>query len=134
MAFLTSHCRPARFGSRGESLSVLSSIFTRVPSIVANLLSTLIRRPACSVSSLIAAVSSPTCEDRPPILRSIDALKPWHYPKERIKQVGTLNLPPKDTPRPTRHNLHTTKCCSKTAPLVTRIIQVLSFHCSLELT
>src|SRR5438874_262717 len=55
--------------------SDLYSIFTRVSSIVDSLLSTFKGRSACSVSGLRAAASSPTCEDRPPILRSTDALK-----------------------------------------------------------
>lgn len=36
-----------------------------------------ISRSACSVSSLTASTSSPICEERPPILRSIDAFKSW---------------------------------------------------------
>ena len=63
-----------------ELSSDLSSIFTNVCSTVASLLSTFVRRSACSVSGLTAgkltaAARSPTCEERPPILRSIDAVK-----------------------------------------------------------
>ena len=42
----------------------------------------------------------------------------WHYPKDGIEQMGTPNLTPKDTPGLMRHNLHATKCCSKTAPFM----------------